>query len=262
MTDPNPLCYCYPQIPSTSDIPSNSHITMSEIKTEVPPAETPAVPATSAKRERSSTPETDTTNAAAGPTKKTKGANGEATSKSPVDVKSELATAPTTSTAAVASADGKKMDDVAAAGYVFGLTTSFSAVKADPGPSSSDANAPVSASGSSSSLAAPPSSVPAAPVQAAEPPVQQISMRSLIVTQDASIIIGRAGAHVNEIRVSFRPLKESGHKADVSLQERSGARVTVSESIPGNPERILNVSGALDAVAKVSFYRLRTSKSS
>lgn len=26
-------------------------------------------------------------------------------------------------------------------------------------------------------------------------------MRSLIVTQDASIIIGRGGAHVNEIRV-------------------------------------------------------------
>jgi poly(rC)-binding protein 2/3/4 len=35
------------------------------------------------------------------------------------------------------------------------------------------------------------------------------------------------------------------------MQEKSGARVTVSESIPGNPERILNVSGPLDAVAKV-----------
>lgn len=34
------------------------------------------------------------------------------------------------------------------------------------------------------------------------------------------------------------------------LQEKSSARVTVSESIPGNPERILNVSGPLDAVAK------------
>ncbi|WVW78528.1 hypothetical protein I302_100483 [Kwoniella bestiolae CBS 10118] len=76
-----------------------------------------------------------------------------------------------------------------------------------------------------------PSSVPAVPVKSEAPP-QQISMRSLIVTQDASIIIGRGGAHVNEIR------------------EKSSARVTVSESIPGNPERILNVSGALDAVAK------------
>jgi heterogeneous nuclear rnp K-like protein 2 len=72
------------------------------------------------------------------------------------------------------------------------------------------------------------------------PPVPQshISMRCLIVTQDASIIIGRAGAHVNEIR------------------QKSGAKVMVSESIPGNPERILNVNGPLDAVSKVpiSFF--------
>jgi poly(rC)-binding protein 2/3/4 len=59
-------------------------------------------------------------------------------------------------------------------------------------------------------------------------------MRCLIVTQDASIIIGKGGSHVNEIR------------------DKSGARVMVSESIPGNPERILNVSGPLDAVSKVS----------
>ncbi|KIY73272.1 eukaryotic type KH-domain (KH-domain type I) [Cylindrobasidium torrendii FP15055 ss-10] len=57
-------------------------------------------------------------------------------------------------------------------------------------------------------------------------------MRCLIVTQDASIIIGKGGAHVNEIR------------------EKSGAKVIVSESIPGNPERILNVNGPLDAVSK------------
>ncbi|ODN82221.1 hypothetical protein L202_02507 [Cryptococcus amylolentus CBS 6039] len=79
---------------------------------------------------------------------------------------------------------------------------------------------------SESSLPAPSSS------SKADPGPQQISMRSLIVTQDASIIIGRGGAHVNEIR------------------DKSSARVTVSESIPGNPERILNVSGPLDAVAK------------
>lgn len=64
-------------------------------------------------------------------------------------------------------------------------------------------------------------------------PSAMIHMRCLIVTQDASIIIGRGGKHVNEIR------------------EKSGARVMVSESIPGNPERILNVSGPLDAVSKV-----------
>jgi heterogeneous nuclear rnp K-like protein 2 len=65
------------------------------------------------------------------------------------------------------------------------------------------------------------------------PPPAHIHMRCLIVTQDASIIIGRNGSHVNEIR------------------DKSNARVRVSESIPGNPERILNVSGPLDAVSKV-----------
>ena len=113
----------------------------------------------------------------------------------------------------------------------------------DAGPSTANTN------NSAGSLPTP-SSVPQAPVQAAEPPTSQISMRSLIVTQDASIIIGRGGSHVNEIRVGAAP----GIKLGVltSAQEKSGARVTVSESIPGNPERILNVSGALDAVAKVS----------
>ena len=67
-------------------------------------------------------------------------------------------------------------------------------------------------------------------------PSQNIHMRCLIVTTDASVIIGRNGSHVNEIR------------------EKSGARVMVSESIPGNPERILNVSGALDAVSKARLY--------
>ncbi|QRW27640.1 cytoplasmic protein [Rhizoctonia solani] len=82
-------------------------------------------------------------------------------------------------------------------------------------------------------------SAPASPASASKkdsdppaPPAAQIHMRCLIVTQDASIIIGKAGKHVNEIR------------------EKSGARVMVSESIPGNPERILNVSGPLDAVSK------------
>jgi len=68
--------------------------------------------------------------------------------------------------------------------------------------------------------------------QTSSAPTTSIHMRCLIVTQDASIIIGKAGSHVNEIR------------------EKSGARVMVSESIPGNPERILNVSGPLDAVSK------------
>ncbi|OCH85696.1 eukaryotic type KH-domain (KH-domain type I) [Obba rivulosa] len=81
---------------------------------------------------------------------------------------------------------------------------------------------------SSATTSGPPSSSAGKPV----PPAANIHMRCLIVTQDASIIIGKGGSHVNEIR------------------EQSGARVVVSESIPGNPERILNVSGPLDAVSK------------
>lgn len=59
-----------------------------------------------------------------------------------------------------------------------------------------------------------------------------IVIRALIITSDASIIIGKQGRHINEIR------------------EMSSARLNISESIPTNPERILTVSGALDAVSK------------
>ncbi|KAI1791657.1 hypothetical protein LXA43DRAFT_972910 [Ganoderma leucocontextum] len=76
------------------------------------------------------------------------------------------------------------------------------------------------------------SAAPSGSASTPSSPAASIHMRCLIVTQDASIIIGKAGSHVNEIR------------------EKSGARVMVSESIPGNPERILNVNGPLDAVSK------------
>jgi poly(rC)-binding protein 2/3/4 len=49
----------------------------------------------------------------------------------------------------------------------------------------------------------------AASAPAKDPATQSINMRCLIVTQDASIIIGKSGKHVNEIRVSIwstRPL--------------------------------------------------------
>ncbi|KAK0566988.1 PAB1 binding protein [Tilletia horrida] len=63
-------------------------------------------------------------------------------------------------------------------------------------------------------------------------PMQMISMRALIITGDASIIIGKQGKHINEIR------------------DKSGARLNISETVAGNPERILTVSGQLDAVSK------------
>ncbi len=105
--------------------------------------------------------------------------------------------------------------------------------RSDKGPSdiadrlSGDPSTEAHGDGSATTSAAPSSS------GQPTPPAANIHMRCLIVTQDASIIIGKAGSHVNEIR------------------EKSGARVVVSESIPGNPERILNVSGPLDAVSKV-----------
>ncbi|KAH7104020.1 hypothetical protein BKA62DRAFT_695361 [Auriculariales sp. MPI-PUGE-AT-0066] len=64
------------------------------------------------------------------------------------------------------------------------------------------------------------------------PTAPLIHMRTLIVTQDASIIIGKGGSHVSEIR------------------DQSGARVAVSDAVVGNPERVLTVSGPLDAVSK------------
>jgi len=71
----------------------------------------------------------------------------------------------------------------------------------------------------------------AAPGATAEGPAS-IQMRALIVTQDASIIIGKQGKNVNEIR------------------EKSGSKVTITESVPGNPERVMVVGGQLDAVSK------------
>lgn len=84
----------------------------------------------------------------------------------------------------------------------------------------------------------------------------QISMRTLIVTSDASIIIGKQGKHINEIRD-----KSNARLNIVSTLCRKLTRcgqLTIhytlrqSEIIAGNPERILTVSGPLDAVSKVS----------
>jgi poly(rC)-binding protein 2/3/4 len=110
-------------------------------------------------------------------------------------------------------------------------STSDSPVKKEEsGDAQSNAGDPDKSSATTSGA---PSSSTSAPA-----PSAMIHMRCLIVTQDASIIIGKGGSHVNEIR------------------EKSGARVMVSESIPGNPERILNVSGPLDAVSKVSDHKM------
>ncbi|KAF9297916.1 hypothetical protein BGZ74_009598 [Mortierella antarctica] len=58
------------------------------------------------------------------------------------------------------------------------------------------------------------------------------AIRSIVSTKDAGVIIGKSGKNVSEIR------------------EMSGAKVTISEMIPGAFERVLTVSGPLDTVAK------------
>jgi heterogeneous nuclear rnp K-like protein 2 len=73
-----------------------------------------------------------------------------------------------------------------------------------------------------------------AAAEAAAAAAATIQMRALIVTQDASIIIGKAGKNVNEIR------------------EKSGSKITITEAVPGNPERVMVIAGQLDAVSKVS----------
>lgn len=79
---------------------------------------------------------------------------------------------------------------------------------------------------------------PAAQEAAAQAAASQtIQMRTLIVTQDASIIIGKQGKNIIEIR------------------EKSGAKITITEAVPGNPERIMAVGGPLDAVSKVRLGR-------
>lgn len=71
-----------------------------------------------------------------------------------------------------------------------------------------------------------------AAAEAAATAAAVIQMRALIVTQDASIIIGKAGKNVNEIR------------------EKSGSKITITEAVPGNPERVMVIAGQLDAVSK------------
>lgn len=110
------------------------------------------------------------------------------------DTKPSTLVAPTDSTAMVVDSD---------------LPVNPASIGAAPAPSSEDAAATAAAAASI------------------------IQMRALIVTQDASIIIGKGGKNVNEIR------------------EKSGSKINISESVPGNPERVMIIGGQLDAVSKV-----------
>lgn len=100
------------------------------------------------------------------------------------------------------------------------------------------------------------------PAPAEEDKAPHMTMKALIVTQDASIIIGKSPFALFLSTLASRSgsyatctlLLCSLHPGGVHIREirdKAGAKVSVSEAIPNNPERILSVAGPLDAVSKV-----------
>ena len=67
------------------------------------------------------------------------------------------------------------------------------------------------------------------------PPHTFVTLRSLIPTKQAGLIIGKSGQNVQEIR------------------ETTGARVRISEIVNGSPERVVSISGEPESVAAVRF---------
>jgi hypothetical protein len=80
-----------------------------------------------------------------------------------------------------------------------------------------------------------PAAVGVAAPNATAPSSVTISIRALVSTKEAGIVIGKSGKSIAEIR------------------ERTGARVNVSEMIPQAVERIITVMGAVDQIAKVCY---------
>jgi len=62
-----------------------------------------------------------------------------------------------------------------------------------------------------------------------------LTLRALVSTKDAGVIIGKAGKNVADLR------------------EQTGVKAGVSKVIPGVHERVLTVTGSVDAVSKVSY---------
>ncbi|KAJ1497350.1 RNA binding protein, heterogenous nuclear RNP-K like protein [Coelomomyces lativittatus] len=60
-----------------------------------------------------------------------------------------------------------------------------------------------------------------------------LTLRALVGMKEAGIVIGKGGSNIKAIR------------------DASNARVAVSEHVPGVPERVLSITGAVDEVAKV-----------
>lgn len=62
----------------------------------------------------------------------------------------------------------------------------------------------------------------------------QFTLRALVSSKEAGVIIGKAGKNVADLR------------------EATGVKAGVSKVVPGVPERVLSVSGSLEQVTKVS----------
>lgn len=65
------------------------------------------------------------------------------------------------------------------------------------------------------------------------PPGNSLTLRALVTTKEAGIIIGKAGKNVADLR------------------ERTGVKAGVSKVVPGVHERVLSISGSVESIAKV-----------
>ncbi len=73
--------------------------------------------------------------------------------------------------------------------------------------------------------------------RSASPPSHDIlTLRALVSTKDAGVIIGKAGKNVADLR------------------DQTGVKAGVSKVIPGVHERVLTVTGLVEAVARVRIF--------
>jgi len=63
----------------------------------------------------------------------------------------------------------------------------------------------------------------------------QVTLRALVTTKEAGVIIGKQGKNVADLR------------------DQTGVKAGVSKVVPGVHDRVLTVTGALENVSKVQF---------
>lgn len=71
------------------------------------------------------------------------------------------------------------------------------------------------------------------------PPGDSLSLRALVTTKEAGVIIGKGGKNVADLR------------------EQTGVKAGVSKVVPGVHERVLSISGSIESIAKVGFIQVR-----